>query len=480
MAGYIRYHDPAKRWLVGFRWQGKEERFWRYNGEPLYDKRTATKLLSKIQADVDNGTFYPRTYRPDSPLSLKEYSKIWLETSSACKNTKKIYRNAISKAVEFFGPDHDIRHFTHSKLLLFMQSLNLSDSAKYNVLTSLKTMLRFYRRDVPSFVLPVFPPLTKGAPESTAYLTFDEQQNVLDAIPERHRTNTHARRQELSFHEREQSLEILARILGPVPIIQVDRHSIATYQKTRSQHITRTKRRVTNRTINKELSYLASFLNWARRAKEIPVPPLKIDMLPHQRPRPIILSPDEVVRLVAEAEPFYRAFFLCLYTLGFRLTEATYIRWRDVDRDGKTISAIQKGGSLKIEPLNAWLDAALQALKKETEKKTKRKVTPDEYVFFNPRTGRPVMDIRTPLERAAKAAGIIKHVTPHLLRHSIATHLLARGKNLRTIQAMLGHAQVGTTEWYTHVVTEDIREATAGLFDEMRGKQGQKKALTRR
>ena len=296
----------------------------------------------------------------------------------------------------------------------------------------------------------------------------------------RHRTNTHARRQELSFHEREQSLEILARILGPVPIIQVDRHSIATYQKTRSQHITRTKRRVTNRTINKELSYLASFLNWARRAKEIPVPPLKIDMLPHQRPRPIILSPDEVVRLVAEAEPFYRAFFLCLYTLGFRLTEATYIRWRDVDRDGKTISAIQKGGSLKIEPLNAWLDAALQALKKETEKKTKRKVTPDEYVFFNPRTGRPVMDIRTPLERAAKAAGIIKHVTPHLLRHSIATHLLARGKNLRTIQAMLGHAQVGTTEWYTHVVTEDIREATAGLFDEMRGKQGQKKALTRR
>ena len=187
MAGYIRYHDPAKRWLVGFRWQGKEERFWRYNGEPLYDKRTATKLLSKIQADVDNGTFYPRTYRPDSPLSLKEYSKIWLETSSACKNTKKIYRNAISKAVEFFGPDHDIRHFTHSKLLLFMQSLNLSDSAKYNVLTSLKTMLRFYRRDVPSFVLPVFPPLTKGAPESTAYLTFDEQQNVLDAIPERHR-----------------------------------------------------------------------------------------------------------------------------------------------------------------------------------------------------------------------------------------------------------------------------------------------------
>ena len=202
-------------------------------------------------------------------------------------------------------------------------------------------------------------------------------------------------------------------------------------------------------------------------------------MLPHQRPRPIILSPDEVTRLVDAAEPFYRAFFLCLYTLGFRLSEATYLRWRDIDRESKTVTVIQKGGSVKVEPLNAWLDAALKTLKKEL----KSKPEPDDYVFLNPRKGRPVMDIRTPLERAAKKAGIIKRVTPHLLRHSVATHLLAKGKNLRTIQAMLGHAQVGTTEWYTHVVTDDIRDATAGMFAEMskkRIKGGVKKTLTQR
>lgn len=323
------------------------------------------------------------------------------------------------------------------------------------------------------------PDLTPGKITYTA--TMD------DLIPDymadfrlKHRSKINPRRQELSFNEREQSLSIVARILGPVPLIQIDRHSIAKYQKVRSQHITRTKRPVTNRTINKELSYMASFLNWARRAKEIPVPPLKLDMLPHQRPRPIILSPDEVTRLVDAAEPFYRAYFLCLYTLGFRLSEATYLRWRDIDREAKTVTTIQKGGTVKIEPLNAWLDAALKALKKES----KRKPGPDDYVFYNPRTERPVMDIRTPLERAAKKAGIIKRVTPHLLRHSIATHMLAKGINLRTIQAMLGHAQVGTTEWYTHVVTDDIRDATKDLFAEMRrGKRkkvGVKKTLTQR
>lgn len=316
------------------------------------------------------------------------------------------------------------------------------------------------------------PDLTPGKITYTA--TMD------DLIPDymadfrlKHRSKINPRRQELSFNEREQSLSIVARILGPVPLIQIDRHSIAKYQKVRSQHITRTKRPVTNRTINKELSYMASFLNWARRAKEIPVPPLKLDMLPHQRPRPIILSPDEVTRLVDAAEPFYRAYFLCLYTLGFRFSEAQYLRWRDIDRADKTVRCIQKGGGAKVEPLNAWLDAALKKIPQGQ---------PDDYVFCSPRTGRPVVEIRKALARAAKKAGITKDITPHLLRHSIATHMLAKGINLRTIQAMLGHAQVATTEWYTHVVTDDIRAATADMFKRMRKRQAtaQKKHLTRR
>lgn len=187
MAGYVRYHAPARRWLVGFRWHGKEERFWQYKGEPLFHEKTALKLLGKIQADVDNGIFDPRSYRPDSPLSISKYSETWLKLSTACKNTKKNYRNAIAHAIAFYGQDKDIRELKHSNLVEFKNSLKLSDDAIYNIMSALKTMLRFYQKDVPTFPIPTFPAMSKKGKDETVYLTFDEQETVLKKIPERHR-----------------------------------------------------------------------------------------------------------------------------------------------------------------------------------------------------------------------------------------------------------------------------------------------------
>lgn len=181
-------HWKKDRFAVAVYWYGKTEWFWRStNGESLFDKRQANKLLGQIQGDIGNGIFDPRTYRPESPLSIAEYSKIWLAATGACPNTRKVYRNAIGHVMAYFGADMDIRHFAHSKLLLFQKSLALSDAGKYNVLTALKTMMKFYKKDVPTFILPTFPPLTKDQPETVAYLTFEEQQIVLRAIPERHR-----------------------------------------------------------------------------------------------------------------------------------------------------------------------------------------------------------------------------------------------------------------------------------------------------
>jgi len=189
MGGHVFYHAPAKRCYVSIPFNGKQEKFWEWKGLPIWDKRTGQKMLSVMQADIDKGTFDPRTYRPDSPLSVKEFSKIWLDAADITKNTKKIYRNAIKKVMddEGFGENFDIRNFTHSKLLAFKNSLQLSESAKYNVLTSIKTMLRFYKKDVPSFIMPEFPPLAKPEPETTIYLTYEEQERRLLRIPERHR-----------------------------------------------------------------------------------------------------------------------------------------------------------------------------------------------------------------------------------------------------------------------------------------------------
>lgn len=185
MGGSIQ--KQGNRFRVGVYWHGKTEWFSEYMGRPIEGPDAARKLLSKIQTEIDARTFDPRAYRPNSPLTLSAYSQTWLEACTACANTKKVYRHAIKKAIDHFGKGQDIRELTHSKLLIFQKSLQLSDDAKYNVMGALKTMLNFYRKDVRSFVLPTFPPLTKHEPECTAYLTFEQQQTVLSAMPDRHR-----------------------------------------------------------------------------------------------------------------------------------------------------------------------------------------------------------------------------------------------------------------------------------------------------
>lgn len=185
MKGSIQKH--GERYRVGVYWCGKYEWFSTYNREPIYHENTANKLLAKIQTEIDSHTFDPRAYRPNAPLTLGEFSQKWLSASEACANTKHVYRHAIRKAIAYFKEEKDIREITHSDLLLFQKQLPLSDDGKYNVLSALKTMLRFYKKDVPTFALPTFPALTKHEPEETRYLTYEEQQNVLASIPEVHR-----------------------------------------------------------------------------------------------------------------------------------------------------------------------------------------------------------------------------------------------------------------------------------------------------
>lgn len=187
MKGSCHYHAPAKRWYVSIYWDKKQNRIWKYNGEPLWHEKTAVKLLNKIRAEVDNGTFNLRSYFPDSPLSLEIFASQWLKASTASEATKKFYQKAINKAVAYFGKDFDIRHFTHSKLQIFYNELDMSVKGKYNTLSSLKTMLHYAYNDELIPRVPPFPSLPLGLPEEIRYLTYEQQQAVIQAIPERHR-----------------------------------------------------------------------------------------------------------------------------------------------------------------------------------------------------------------------------------------------------------------------------------------------------
>jgi len=201
-----------------------------------------------------------------------------------------------------------------------------------------------------------------------------------------------------------------------------------------------------------QLYYVMAFLKRCREEKNIAVRDVKMKKLTYARPIPIILSPAEVMRILEATTPFYRAVFLCLYTLGLRFSEAAHLKRDDIDFENKAVRTRQKGGSFKILPMSEPLIEALNAIKPE-------KVQPGAHTFISSRTGQPIVNIRKAIKNACEKAGIAKHVNPHLFRHSLATHLLGSGINLRTIQKMLGHADMGTTEWHTHVALDHLGEA---------------------
>jgi site-specific recombinase XerD len=262
------------------------------------------------------------------------------------------------------------------------------------------------------------------------------------------------------------------RILGKVRVLDINADHARLYQSTRKLDMIKRDgviRPVSNRTVNKELDYFRGFLTWCRKVNGMAVSSIEIDKLPCTRPLPIILSPAEVMRILRAAEPAYRVFFICLYTLGLRLSEVRFMPWSGVDFSNRVIRVRQKGGTDKVLPMNdwvrmelkAWRRRQLRALAKEKDE-SRRKM--NELVFPSWITGGAFNNVRKPLARACKAAGIEKRVTAHLLRHSIATHFMGKGVNLRTIQQYLGHADISMTEWYTHVTVDIMRDAADGVF----------------
>jgi integrase len=217
---------------------------------------------------------------------------------------------------------------------------------------------------------------------------------------------------------------------------------------------------VGNRCIIKELAYFSGFMGWCHKnIKSFPKRDFQIDGLPYERPVPIVLSLDEAVRFIQAAEPLYRCLFLLLFNVGLRRSEARFLKWDDVDLENRSLIIIKKGGKPHILPISDWLYDELIALKQHSRSR---------WVFQSPRTGKPdqpVQDLRRAINRAREKAGITKRIYPHLLRHSLATHLMGLNINLRTIQNMLGHSQLSTTEFYTHVAIANLRAALsqAGL-----------------
>jgi integrase/recombinase XerD len=153
-----------------------------------------------------------------------------------------------------------------------------------------------------------------------------------------------------------------------------------------------------------------------------------------------------------------RAILEMLYGTGLRVSELIALRLSDVHREEGVVRALGKGNKQRIVPLGKLGIAALeQYLAGARGSLLGPRQSP--WMFVSRRGARLTrQSIWRLLRHYGRQAGIRKSVTPHLLRHSFATHLLARGADLRSLQMMLGHADISTTQIYTHVVAARLQE----------------------
>lgn len=185
----------------------------------------------------------------------------------------------------------------------------------------------------------------------------------------------------------------------------------------------------------------------------------RIPLSRRERHLPVVLSPDEVARFFASVRSLkYRAILMTAYGAGLRVSEATALRIVDIDSRRGTIRVYQgKGRKDRYVMLSPRLLAVLRAYWTKTR--------PSHWLFpgRDPRQPASPASVRQVCHEAGLISGLKKHITPHTLRHSFATHLLESGSDLRTIQVLLGHKSPASTARYTHIAVSSVHKARSPL-----------------
>jgi integrase/recombinase XerD len=179
---------------------------------------------------------------------------------------------------------------------------------------------------------------------------------------------------------------------------------------------------------------------------------------------PEFLSVEEVDRLLRQPDAKDtvgvrdKAMIELMYSTGLRVSELCGLRVSDLQMDPGCLRCIGKGNKERLVPVGHKALEAVQAYLREARKELSRGVA-SPYLFLNQK-GHYLNRIAfwKILGEYGRKAGLRKALTPHMLRHSFATHLLDRGADLRSVQMMLGHSDISTTQIYTHVVEERLKQ----------------------
>jgi integrase/recombinase XerD len=211
------------------------------------------------------------------------------------------------------------------------------------------------------------------------------------------------------------------------------------------------------------LSSLRGLFAYLKQERLVAAAPTQLIASPRlARKLPSLLSRDEVLRLLHTPAPGTprgvrdAAMLQVMYAAGLRVSELVELELRDLDLRAGYLAVLGKGGKRRLVPLGRPACAALERYLREVR-----------GAWAGPNARRVFLTARRKsmtrqafwklIKQYAAAAGIRKRMTPHMLRHSFATHLLQGGADLRAVQTMLGHADISTTQIYTHVTGDHLR-----------------------
>jgi integrase/recombinase XerD len=226
-------------------------------------------------------------------------------------------------------------------------------------------------------------------------------------------------------------------------------------------------KRLSGESVYLEIAALRAFYRFAENEKLLPSNVAEHLSLPRRWKRlPKALSNSEMDRLLEPEQPETpsslcdQAILELAYACGLRLSELRNLRLEQLHLEAGFISVIGKGNKERVVPVGG---KAIEALNRyiESEGGRKKSVTKKSPAnVFLTRRGTPFASVTLWLriKNRIKRAGIERNITPHMLRHSFATHLLEHGADLRVIQELLGHASISTTEVYTHVSGNRLRD----------------------
>ncbi len=255
-------------------------------------------------------------------------------------------------------------------------------------------------------------------------------------------------------------LKQFRKFLGSQEIEDVDRLTLRRYlSELKGRNYKKT-------TIVRRLACLRSFFRFLLRDGYLKSnPALSVATPKRDKPLPMFLDEKEVTSLIDAPDTKDlqglrdRAILETLYSTGMRVSELVSTDISDIDFISGIIKTMGKGGKERLVPIG---DRALRAIRDYLEERKVKPLRVKKALFFgNKHTRLTTRGVEMIMERYVHLVNRKTGISPHSLRHSFATHLLDRGADLRSVQELLGHASLSTTQIYTHVTTERLKSAYA-------------------